>query len=345
MRINYKEYIVFPYTLYRLNKTYTPDIVAKYGSQLALLFQNGFSFLDNSMTAIKEQMELFNNFETWDDYEEFVQASGCSVERDASPSRNGYKMVDSVLEIVLNKSSWALKDFINVKIMGNMYKENIKQMLDILETVFYSEDMEVIRVLNTVADIDDRFLVDTCLDLYDDEIYNILLIKYQALYKRVHEVHKKINQALLLKNDKGRIAIMGNVNDELYGSSGSFNPNTGDIIAKNGSSVYELKLLKDSAVSSESIRIKMLVLAKECVENGETDRTLTAFARGDNSNLEKVRQILADVCFSGIMVLLELKHGLTLLDEDTLNSKRAERIASELTSICKYTNYKSKEFT
>lgn len=342
MKINYKKYVVFPYTTYCLNKAYTKDIIAKYGDQLAFLFQNGFSLQDNSMSAVEEQMILFNYFETYDDFEDLVSTFGDAFSFDeATPV--GYKIVDSVLEVVLNNSSWALKNFVNVKIMGDMYKEKIKQMCGILQTVFDSDDVEVVRVMKTVGKWETDNLLDACLELYEDEVYNVLLIKYQELYKQIYSMHKKINRALLNTSEKGKLATMGNVNDELYGSSGGYNPNNDDIIARNGATVFELKTLNDDSISDEDIRIKMLVIAKECVDNGETDKTLTAFVKGDNSKLKEVRKILIDICFSGIMVLLELKHGLTLFEDDSLNSKRAELIAKELTAICNYTKYNCKE--
>lgn len=342
MKINYKKYVVFPYTTYCLNKAYTKDIIAKYGDQLAFLFQNGFSLQDNSMSAVEEQMILFNYFETYDDFEDLVSTFGDAFSFDeATPV--GYKIVDSVLEVVLNNSSWALKNFVNVKTMGDMYKEKIKQMCDILQTIFDSDDVEVVRVMKTVGKWEADNLLDACLELYEDEVYNVLLIKYQELYKQIYSMHKKINRALLNTSEKGKLATMGNVNDELYGSSGGYNPNNDDIIARNGATVFELKTLNDDSISDEDIRIKMLVIAKECVDNGETDKTLTAFVKGDNSKLKEVRKILTDICFSGIMVLLELKHGLTLFEDDSLNSKRAELIAKELTAICNYTKYNCKE--
>lgn len=342
MKINYKKYVVFPYTTYCLNKAYTKDIIAKYGDQLAFLFQNGFSLQDNSMSAVEEQMILFNYFETYDDFEDLVSTFGDAFSFDeATPV--GYKIVDSVLEVVLNNSSWALKNFVNVKTMGDMYKEKIKQMCGILQTVFDSDDVEVVRVMKTVGKWETDNLLDACLELYEDEVYNVLLIKYQELYKQIYSMHKKINRALLNTSEKGKLATMGNVNDELYGSSGGYNPNNDDIIARNGATVFELKTLNDDSISDEDIRIKMLVIAKECVDNGETDKTLTAFVKGDNSKLKEVRKILTDICFSGIMVLLELKHGLTLFEDDSLNSKRAELIAKELTAICNYTKYNCKE--
>lgn len=342
MKINYKKYVVFPYTTYCLNKAYTKDIITKYGDQLAFLFQNGFSLQDNSMSAVEEQMILFNYFETYDDFEDLVSTFGDAFSFDeATPI--GYKIVDSVLEVVLNNSSWALKNFVNVKTMGDMYKEKIKQMCGILQTIFDSDDVEVVRVMKTVGKWEADNLLDACLELYEDEVYNVLLVKYQELYKQIYSMHKKINRALLNTSEKGKLATMGNVNDELYGSSGGYNPNNDDIIARNGATVFELKILNDDSISDEDIRIKMLVIAKECVDNGETDKTLTAFVKGDNSKLKEVRKILTDICFSGIMVLLELKHGLTLFEDDSLNYKRAELIAKELTAICNYTKYNCKE--
>lgn len=342
MKINYKNYVVFPYTTTCLNKAYTKDILDKYGDQLAFLFQNGFTLTDNSMTAVEEQMWLYNDFRDYADLDDLIKSWGDAFSFD-EPTPIGYKIVDSVIEVVLNNSSWALKSFVNIKTMGEMYYAKIQQMLGILGMIFDSDDIEVVRVRKSLECQDAIDLFEECLELAEEEKKNVLLVRFQELYKQVYSMHKKINRALLNTSEKGKLATMGNVNDELYGSSGGYNPNNNDIIARNGASVFELKTLNDASISDEDIRIKMLVIAKECVDNGETDKTIVAFTKGDYSHLKEVRQILANICFTGIMVLLELKHGLTTFEGDTLNSKRAELIAKELTAICNYTKYNSKE--
>ena len=64
MKINYKNYMVFPYTINYLSKNFDKKIIEKYGEQLAFLFQNGYSLKSNTSASVAEQMALFNDFET-----------------------------------------------------------------------------------------------------------------------------------------------------------------------------------------------------------------------------------------------------------------------------------------
>ena len=97
-----------------------------------------------------------------------------------------------------------------------------------------------------------------------------------------------------------------------------------------------MKTLTNKAVASKDLKYKMRVIAEEAIENGETDKMLIAFVGGNDADLDNVRSILTDVCVSGISILLSLKHGLTIIEDDALNMERSKRIAQELSAICKY---------
>ena len=58
MDINYNKYVIFPYTIKRLQKVYSKPVLDKWLDQLAFLFQNGFSFQDSLLGQIDEQMML-----------------------------------------------------------------------------------------------------------------------------------------------------------------------------------------------------------------------------------------------------------------------------------------------
>lgn len=335
MNIDYKNYMVFPYTVQRCNKLYPQDAIKKYGDQLYFLFQNGFQLQDNSLVLIEEQMMLFNNFKTYDDFEDLIKTFGKAFDYE-EPTIEGYKIVDSVLELILTKSMIVgNKSFYDIMSAGTSLKETIKKMLDYFSALVDSDDIEVKRILPAILSQGASELLDDCLDAYDDEHYNVLLVKYQELYKQISEMHKQCYRALLSSSEKGLQARMGNVNDELYGSSGGYNPNDDTIKAVNGSLVFELKTLADKSKSTADLKYKMRVIAKEAAENGETDKIILSFANGNNSNLEKVRDILIQTDLSGCMTLLSLKHGLTLL-EDSLNADRSKRIAHEFSAITKF---------
>ena len=332
MNIDYKNYVVYPYTMGYLRKVYAKDVLNKWADQLAFLFQNGFSLEDSD---IDEQMMLFNGFKTYEDFEDLVKSFGKAGQFN-EPTEIGYKIVDSLLEYVIKSSTFASKEFYDIKSAGVQLREKMNELVGYINSLLTSDDVEVKRVIKVLDVQKAADLVDECLDLYEEGTYNVLLIKYQALYQQISEMHKKCYRALLSSGSKGLQARMGNVNDEIYGSSGGFNPTDDAIKCVNGSAVFELKILADKSVSDSSIYYKMLVIAKEALENGEPSRLLKSFVKGDKSQLGEVRKALIEVDLSGIMVLLGLKHGLTLLEDDSLNNERAKRIAHEFSAICKY---------
>lgn len=333
MNIDYKNYVVFPYTAGCLSKAYAKSTLDKWGDQLAFLFQNGFSFKDDS--DIDEQMMLFNGFKTYDDFKDLQKSFG-QFTKNPDPTVIGYKIVDSMIDYILKGSTFAQKTFVNVKSGGLQLKSIIKRNVDYLDFLFNSDDLEVFKVNNTLVTSKMRELIDNCLDAYEDEAYGLLLIKYQELYQKVLEIHKTLNRLMLSNSEKGLQARMGNVNDEIYGSSGGFNPNDSSIKCVNGSLVYELKTLADKTQSDSALLYKMIVIAKEAIDNGEPAPLLKAFVKGNKNLLSEVRKILIEVDLSGVMVLLGMKHGLNLLDDDSLNNDRAKRIAHEFSAICKY---------
>lgn len=337
MNVNYNQYFIFPYTFKRLQKIYSKPILDKWLDQLAFLFQNGFSFQDNLLEQIDEQMMLYNDFKTYDDLQDLIYTFGKAFDVDLErPSQEGYKIVDSVLELIITSSAYATSEVYNVKFMGEKLKDHISKMLVYLKSLLDCEDFEVVRVLKVIKDDDIEDLIEDCEDAFDKELYNVLFIKYQKLFSLVSKMHKKCYRALLSSSEKGLQARMGNVNDELYGSSGGYNPTTSEIKCRNGSLVYELKTLADKSIASKDLKYKMRVIAEEAVENGETNKSLIDFLKGSDANLDKVRNILVEVCLSGVSVLLSLKHGFTIIENDSRNNERTKRISHELSAIIKY---------
>lgn len=337
MDINYNKYVIFPYTIKRLQKVYSKPVLDKWLDQLAFLFQNGFSFQDSLLGQIDEQMMLYNNFKTYDDFEDLIKTFGKAFDSDLEyPTEIGYKIVDSILELVVTSSAYAAGDVHDIKFMGEKLKSHINKMVGYLSALFDSDDFEVVRVLKVIKEEGVEDLIEECEEAFENGLYNVLFVKYQRLYNLVSEMHKKCYRALLSSSVKGLQARMGNVNDEIYGSSGGYNPNNSEIKCRNGSLVYELKTLTNKAVASKDLKYKMRVIAEEAIENGETDKMLIAFVGGNDADLDNVRNILTDVCISGISILLSLKHGLTIIEDDALNMERSKRIAQELSAICKY---------
>lgn len=335
MKINYKNYMVFPYTINYLSKNFDKKIIEKYGEQLAFLFQNGYSLKSNTSASVVEQMALFNDFENYSDFEELKKINPIS----SKPTRRGYKITQSVIDYLINNSEFATSTKENLSSSAEVWFSKIEKNLDTINLLFNCQDLEVKKVMDFLLDDKTKNLVEKCLDLLDEEKKVLLFINYCSLYSELLKIHNVLFRMLLDNSSKGASIRVGNLNDELYGSAGGFNPNTNEIICRNGSAVYNLKTLCDKNISTESLRYKLKVLVKECIQNGEDDALFVSFNKGNEKDIETVRKALAEISFNGIMVLLELKHGLTLFENDSLNEKRAKRIMQELEQITKYANY------
>lgn len=337
MKIDYKSYIVYPYTMYYLKKYFSGEVLNTFGEQLALLYQNGFSLSVYSLKEVDEQLRQFNYLKEWEDLDHLIKICDPSKK----PTKVGYKIVDSILEVVIKQSSWAAKEYINVKRIGDIYHDSMVKMLSMIGILFESSDLEIQKVVKKMLPQEAFELADDCLELSEENKNNILLIKYQKLFDYIVEAHKHINKLLLNTSSKGRLAIVGNINDEIYGSSGYYLPNTNELKFVNGSAVYELKTLCDKNIKDEDLKYKMLVIAKESVENGEKNKSILEFVKGAQVDLSEIRKLAKEIVLSGIMALLSLKHGITLIEGDSLNKERAERISLELDAICKKVEYEA----
>lgn len=330
-KINYENYVVYPYTIAYLKKNYSNEVFQKYGDQLAYLYQNGFDISDNHcLQSIEEQLSLFNFLETVEDFEEAIGGS-----RIQTPTKVGYKIVDSLLEVIIKKTPWAVQKFNDIQKFGEIYLNDIEKCCNSLSLLEKSKDDEIKLVYKEIADDEFVWLLNRCKEVCESKRFGIALISYQKLYRKVIAIHQKI-LGITGNPNKGETARIGNINDELYGSAGCYNPQSDFIKAYNGSAVYELKQLSDSNINTKDIENQMSVIAKECKSNGEDDELILEFASGDHSRIEEVREALAEICFNGIVVLLGLKHDVCTKE---MNKKRCENALEEIEAIRKYTSF------
>ena len=334
-KIDYENYMVFPYTFSYIQKKYSPAVLDKYADQLYMLFQNGFDLTGNlCLESVEEQFWLFNDFQTYDDLNDLKKTT---IGENYQPVI-GLKIVDSVLQFILKSTSWGTQNFVNIKDMGDFYRSDMAEALDNLVILCNAPEGEILSALMTLDMAELYPMIDRCRKEYEAGRNNLLLVYYQKLYLQLLHKHWDITKKFLSTNDKGLISRLGNINDEIYGSSGFYNPENGKITAYIGSAVSNLQRLQQSELDADLIG-RMSVIAKECKNNGETDRTVLNFLRGDYSNLEKVRSILSEITFNGILVLCCLKYGLTLDEFDEQNSNRAGRMMREIKSVCDYSGY------
>jgi len=333
MRINYENYNVFLWTDKQLKKHYSKEILDKYYKQLAFLFQNGYNMEEcETIKEIEEQLEMWNYFKNYEDFEDMKGLY--NIESDYSV---GKKIFSEELYDIIKFSTFSRKEVDNpilIKGYANTYWNKIGEALNRLDNLFESDDIEIKGVVKELSNQNNiRERLDELFDKYEEEKKILTWIKFAELNNIIYSTYIKLTK---LKTDSINVSKASNLNDELYGGIGGFNPNTGEIKCIIGSAVWQLKTIK----STKSI-VKIKTVAgyifenKPIIEDDEGIKYLDKWFKGIEKDDEKARQVVVCSLLHGIITLLCLKHNLNFL-KDNKNSKRAEAIYYELEKIMEY---------
>lgn len=333
MRINYKNYNVFLWTDKQLKKHYSKEILDKYYKQLAFLFQNGYNMEEcETIKEIEEQLEMWNYFKNYEDFEDMKNLY--NIESDYNV---GKKIFSEELYDIIKFSTFSRKEVDNpilIKGYANTYWNKIGEALNRLDNLFESDDIEIKGVVKELSNQNNiRERLDELFDKYEEEKKILTWIKFAELNNIIYSTYIKLTK---LKTDSINVSKASNLNDELYGGIGGFNPNTGEIKCIIGSAVWQLKTIK----STKSI-VKIKTVAgyifenKPIIEDDEGIKYLDKWFKGIEKDDEKARQVVVCSLLHGIITLLCLKHNLNFL-KDEKNSKRAEAIYYELEKIMEY---------
>jgi hypothetical protein len=333
MRINYENYNVFLWTDKQLKKHYSKEILDKYYKQLAFLFQNGYNMEEcETINEIEEQLEMWNYFKNYEDFEDMKGLY--NIESDYSVGR---KIFSEELYDIIKFATFSRKEADNpilIKGYANTYWNKIGEALNRLDNLFESDDIEIKGVVKELSNQNNiRERLDELFDKYEEEKKILTWIKFAELNNIIYSTYIKLTK---LKTDSINVSKASNLNDELYGGIGGFNPNTGEIKCIIGSAVWQLKTIK----STKSI-VKIKTVAgyifenKPIVEDDEGIKYLDKWFKGIEKDDEKARQVVVCSLLHGIITLLCLKHNLNFL-KDNKNSKRAEAIYYELGKIMEY---------
>lgn len=333
MRINYENYNVFLWTDKQLKKHYSKEILDKYYKQLAFLFQNGYNMEEcETIKEIEEQLEMWNYFKNYEDFEDMKGLY--NIESDYNV---GKKIFSEELYDIIKFSTFSRKEVDNpilIKGYANTYWNKIGEALNRLDNLFESDDIEIKGVIKELTNQNNiRERLDELFDKYEEEKKILTWIKFAELNNIIYSTYIKLTK---LKTDNINVSKASNLNDELYGGIGGFNPNTGEIKCIIGSAVWQLKTIK----STKSI-VKIKTVAgyifenKPVIEDDEGIKYLDRWFKGIEKDDEKARQVVVCSLLHGIITLLCLKHNLNFL-KDEKNSKRAGAIHYELEKIMEY---------
>lgn len=333
MLIDYKNYHVFTWTEKQIKKHYSENICNKYFKILAYLYQNGYDINCDNDTEIEEQLSMWNYFQDTNDFNELLNLS--NVDLDYSI---GKKIISEEFYDIVKNSTFFRKetnDPVSIKNYATIYWKEIEGFLNRVEEIFYSKDLEVAGAINNTTNLKNiKEKIEYLEDKVDDELKVITWLKSVELCDIIYSIYIKLTK---VKTDTINVSKASNLNDEIYGGIGGFNPNNGEIKCIIGSAVWDVKTIK---TTKSVIKIKTVagMILNDTIKTGDDDeyiQYLEKWYNGIEKDNEKARRIVICSLLHGILTLLSLKHNINFLD-DKKNSERAEAIKFEFIKILEY---------
>lgn len=338
MVIDYENYKVFSWTERQLKKHYSQEILSKYFKILAFLYQNGHDIEDcSSVEEMEEQMDMWNNFETIEDFEELERLY--EHKNDDYSFSVGKKILSEELYEIIKNSTFIRKEAENppaMKRYATIYWDSIGKLINELDCIFSSTDKEIAGALKSIKNVDGiKEKINSLREKYEKEVKVLTWIKALELCNVVYSTYIQLSK---VKTDTINISKASNLNDELYGSIGGFNPNTGEIKCIIGSAVWETKTIKNitSVIKLKSVAGSILKDTKKTKEDDKYIEFLERWYAGKETNDELARRVVVNSLLWGIMTLLCLKHNFNLIESDKRNGKRSDQIHYEFGKIMEY---------
>ena len=335
MIIDYENYKVFNWTDKQLKKQYSKEVLDKYYKQLAFLFQNGYNVNCETLEEIEEQFKMWDYFKTTENFKEMTHLFGEQINSDYNI---GKKIVSEELYDIIKNTTFIRKEVDNpaiIKNYANIYWSKIIENLRRLDDLFWCDDLEIAGCLKELQNINDiKEKIDFVEEKVCKDIKVLSWLKFVELCNVIYSTYIRLSK---VKADHINISKASNLNDELYGGIGGFDPNTGEIKCIIGSAVWELKTVK---TTKSMLKIKTIAgsILKDTLKTKEDDEGISYLERwynGKENDNEKARQVVVCSLIYGIITLLSLKHNLNFLD-DPRNEKRADKIRYETQKILDY---------
>lgn len=323
----------FIYTDKQIRKKHSVNIIEKYYDILCYLYQNGYD-VNCPENEIEEQLEMYNFFKDESDLEELRKVSG-----DNSTLEIGKKIISEELYDIVKNSVFCQTDCgdnaIKIKSLATLNWEKIKTNTERLKIVFYCPDSEICRVLEKLKNYEKiKKDIDFLLLKINNDIRVLSILKFRELINSIYSIYIKLTK---VKTDEHGLVLCSNINSQLYGNAGGYNPNSKEIKCIIGSAVWDLKNIKETNLVSKLKLHAGLILENKSEKDDKYIEYLVRWNKGKETDNNKAKQIIVNCMCNGIFVLLELKYDLNFLD-DNRNSKKAGLILEELKSILKYCN-------
>ena len=331
--MNLENYKIFYWTDKQLKKSFSENTLNKYYKIIAYLYQNGYYF-NCEDEEVEEQLKMFNFFEHDWDFEELQKCSGYQTNN--RTYETGGKIVSEELYDVVKNTTFCRKETsespVLIKGFAETYWENIKSALDRLFYLFNSSDLEIYGYLKNIENLQDiQNKINELKDSIEKEKKVLTWIKFTNLINIIYSLYIKIGKQ---KTDTHKLTIASNFNDEIYGATGCYNPNNGEIKCIIGSAVSDVKICMKGNLSKIKNKVGEILKGEKDGPDKYID-WLELWYKGHETNNEYAQQIVVGCLLNGILSLLSLKHNLNFLN-DKRNYNKADDIVKEFSAICKY---------
>lgn len=329
--IDYENYTTFVWTKKQINKQFSKDIIDKYGKIISFLYQNGFD-LNCADSEIEEQLRLFNFFQEESDLQELKKIT--NIESDYIVGKKIF--IEEIYDII--KENAFLQENMDspmlIKSKATTHWDDLKKGLERIRNLFYCKDSEIVGILKTLNNLNDIYKrIDFITEKMEQELKVLTWVNFSELAKILYSIYIQIGK---IKTDQHKAVISSNLNDELYGGIGGYNPITNEIKCIIGSAVYDVKSCK-SGNKTKIKNIASTIFKETKVKEDEKEiKFLEKWVKNGGDD-EQAQKIVINCLLNGILTLLTLKHNINFL-VDSKNSDRADAIKKEFLAIISYCN-------
>jgi len=310
-----------------MEKKFSSEVLIRFLPVLAFLYQNGYDLSCNN-EEVDEQLSLFNYFKTENDFTYFTSLL---------PKRKyvNKKILSEELYDIIKAHSYINKGGMSpatIKASATIYWEDIETTTERLEYIFSCKDYNVKKVINELSNINSiKSKIENVKDSLNRELKVLTWIRFSELIKEIYITYIFLSK----ERDARNIAVVTNINNELYGGIGGYNPNTKEIKCIFGSAISDLKMCKSSMVKVKQIT-KVILKEKAPKEDDDSEiKHLILWDSGKSKDDRRAQRAVITSSLYGIISLLCLKYSFNLLDEE-LNSIKACKIKEEFDAILNY---------
>ena len=324
---------LYYYTQKQINRMYPKELLDKYSNELGWLYQNGFTTDIDSVEEFEEQLALWDNFENGLDELRNITTTKSSLDI------GQHIVVDEFYKICKNSSFCRVEaeDAIYVKSLATINWNNIIKIARELNELFNCQDYEIKQFIETIPN--HKILIEKINFLNDKISKDLKVISWFTFTDIINNIYSAYIKYGKTKSDTKSSNLVSNLNSELYGAIGGFNPNTREVKTFIGGAIYEVKEVY--GLKNEN---KIKLLGKEIIKDNKGNlnepeyfKLVEDFVDGKRVDIEKVKQVIICSMLYGILNLLSLKHNINFLT-DNKNCVRAEALRHEFTAILNYCN-------